>query len=251
MLQFRFDPAMIANIFRPDGKARSTAFRLTGEFKSAFPDGPPNGPDGEPVDASNHLAESSAPFNGIVVSDVDLLHEYLWARRRNMLGMTFIEPVNSNGNFVTNSVDNLTGSNDLISLRSRQVQARPFTRKQDLRREADKRFRDRYDEFNTQLQTTEQKISELQGPSSEGTMNFSAEQEQELASLLSKRDQLRKDLRKVRFDLNQDIESLGAQLQFLNVIALPGMVLLVGAILLLMRSRSSNARKPVPSSNAS
>jgi DNA repair exonuclease SbcCD ATPase subunit len=131
------------------------------------------------------------------------------------------------------------------------VQARPFTRKQDLRREADKRFRDRYDEFNTQLQTTEQKISELQGPSSEGTMNFSAEQEQELASLLSKRDQLRKDLRKVRFDLNQDIESLGAQLQFLNVIALPGMVLLVGAILLLMRSRSSNARKPVPSSNAS
>jgi len=251
MLQFSFDPAMIAKTFSPDGTARSTAFRLSGEFKSAFPDGPPSGPDGAPVDASNHLAESSATFNGIVVSDVDLLHEYLWARRRNMLGMTFIEPVNSNGNFVTNAVDNLTGSNDLISLRSRQVQARPFTLKQDLRREADKRFRDRYDEFNAQLQATEQKIAELQGPNSEGAMNFSAEQEQELASLLAERDQLRKDLRKVRFDLNRDIESLGARLQFLNVIALPGMVLLMGALLLLMRSRSSNARKSTPISHAS
>ena len=246
MLQFNFDPGMIADTFSPDGTTRTTAYRLMGNFKSAFAEGPPPGPGGEPADASGHLAESTDTFNAIVVSDVDILHEYLWARRRNMLGMSFIEPVNANGNFVTNGIDNLSGSNDLISLRSRQVQARPFTRKQDLRREADKRFRDRYDLFNSQLQATEQKIADLQGPNSEGAVSFSAEQEAQLSGLLAERDQLRKDLRKVRFDLNRDIESLGTRLQFLNVIALPGIVLLIGALILGLRSRSSQAKKLSP-----
>lgn len=251
MLQFNFDPEMIAKVFSPDGKSRTTAFRLTGLFKSAFPEGPPGTGEENAPDKSNHIAESTAPFNAIVVSDVDILHEYLWARRRNMLGMSFIEPVNANGNFVTNAVDNLTGSNDLISLRSRQIQQRPFTRKQELRRKADKRFRDRYDTFNTRLQTTEQRISELQGPSTDGVMGFSAEQEMELAGLFAERDQLRKDLRKVRFDLNADIENLGARLQFLNVIALPGLVLLLGALLMLYRSQTANSKKTAAASTPS
>jgi ABC-type uncharacterized transport system involved in gliding motility auxiliary subunit len=176
-----------------------------------------------------------------VFSDVDLLHEYLWARRRQMLGMTFIEPVNSNGSLVTNAVDNLTGSSDLISLRTRQEQRRPFTLKDELERAADERFRARYEEYNAQLQATEQRIAELQKPSADGSLVFSEEQQAELDKLFGERDQLRKDLRKVRYDLNADIDGLGQRLQLLNVLVLPGLVLIVGLVLVLGRGNRRKA----------
>lgn len=240
MLQFGFDPAQIADAFAPDGQQRTIAMRLSGEAPTAFPAGPPGLAEGEAI-PEGHLAASTEPFNAIVVSDVDLLHEYLWARRRQMLGMTFIEPVNSNGTLVTNAVDNLTGSSDLISLRSRQEQRRPFTLKDELERAADERFRARYEEYNAQLEATEQRIAELQKPSPDGSLVFSEEQQAELDTLFGERDQLRKDLRKVRYDLNADIDGLGQRLQLLNVLVLPGLVLVVGLVLVLGRGARRRA----------
>ena len=68
----------------------------------------------------------------------------------------------NNGDFVINALDNLLGSGDLISIRSRATFQRPFTRVQDLRREADARFRSAEQRLQAELQETETRLSELQ-----------------------------------------------------------------------------------------
>ena len=78
-------------------------------------------------------------------------------------------------------------------------------------------------------------------PSPDGSLVFSEEQQAELDTLFGERDQLRKDLRKVRYDLNADIDGLGQRLQLLNVLVLPGLVLVVGLVLVLGRGARRKA----------
>ena len=68
----------------------------------------------------------------------------------------------NNGDFVANAVDNLAGSSDLISIRGRQSFFRPFTRVDELRRQADDQLRAKEKELDQELRETEAKLSELE-----------------------------------------------------------------------------------------
>ena len=70
--------------------------------------------------------------------------------------------LSSNGDFTINLVDNLLGSNDLISVRGRAAATKPFTLVEALRREADDQFRVQEQALQTRLRATEQKIASLQ-----------------------------------------------------------------------------------------
>src|SRR5690606_23066082 len=111
------------------------------------------------------LAESTAPVNMIVVADVDMLADGLWVRVQDFFGQRIAMPYAHNGAFLINAVENLTGSNELIGLRSRGVYQRPFTKVQAIQREAEQRFRAKEQELLAALRSTEQKLAELQGPS--------------------------------------------------------------------------------------
>src|SRR3546814_14470949 len=70
-----------------------------------------------------------------------MLADGLWVRVQDFFGQRVAMPVANNGAFVVNTVDNLSGSSDLIGLRSRGVVQRPFTEIQALQRQAEQRFR--------------------------------------------------------------------------------------------------------------
>ena len=67
-----------------------------------------------------------------------------------------------NGNLVTNALENLGGSNDLISVRGRAGFSRPFTLVRSLQQDAEQRFRQKEEALQTRLKATEKKIQELQ-----------------------------------------------------------------------------------------
>src|SRR3546814_11905414 len=73
----------------------------------------------------------------------------------------FAIPTANNGDLVINAVDNLSGSDDLISLRSRGTARRPFTLIASLRQEAEAKFQAKEQRLAEKLAATEKKLQEL------------------------------------------------------------------------------------------
>ncbi len=165
------DPVSLLANFKPEDKRLLLAARISGPIKSAFPDGAPPEPKPEGQDqakpaeskpAAAHLAESREPANIIVIADTDLLEDRFWAQVQDFFGQRVAVPIANNGDFVTNAIDNLLGSNALIGLRSRGQSARPFVLVQEIQRDAETRFRAKEKELTEKLRDTEKKLSELQ-----------------------------------------------------------------------------------------
>ena len=158
-LNFLRDPNQLRDNFAPTGSRYMLAARIQGVVPSAFPNGRP-GTDDSADD--QHLPEAQLPINVILVADTDLLTDRLWAQVQNFFGQRISTAFANNGDFVMNALDNLTGSGNLISIRGRATFTRPFTRVQELRREAESRFRDTELRLQQELTETENKLSELQ-----------------------------------------------------------------------------------------
>lgn len=245
------DPAGLLDALSIEGERFALAARISGSAQSAYPAGDPlagqdtqPGPDGEPVvpeELPEHLSQSQGPINVIVVADADLLTDRFWVRVQNFLGTRLVSPIADNGDFVINAVENLTGSNDLISLRSRGRFQRPFDRVIELRREAEARFRNKEKELEAKLRETEQKLAELQqGKEGVERMILSDEQVAELELFKEERVATRKELRQVKLQLNQDIESLGTGIKLANILGLPLAVALFGFATFALRSKKKS-----------
>lgn len=212
-IRFLPDPRELLNDFVPSGENYMIAARLTGKFKSAFPDRA-----GQP----DYIAEASEPVQAILVADTDILTNRLWVQVQNFFGQQLVSPFADNGDLVVNSADNLTGSSALISIRGRSSSTRPFTVVEDMRRAADERFRATEQQLQKQLTETERKLTELQaGKSDENAMIMSPEQQAEILSFQNEKLRIRKELRDVRRSLDQDIDSLGSRTKFFNIALVP------------------------------
>lgn len=240
------NPDALRDDFSPEGEPLVLAARVTGRLPSAFPTGRPVDSDAGPALDPGHLSESVGPVNLVLVADTDLLADRLWVQQQNFFGQRVATAFASNGDFVISALDNLSGSGDLISIRSRATFSRPFTRVDDLRREAENRFRITEQRLQQQLSETEQRLAELQASREDsGALILSPEQELELERFRLQRLQIRQDLRQVQRNLDQSIEALGTRLKVINIGLVPLLVGLAGfGLLLLRRRRRGTGRSP-------
>ncbi|WP_455205999.1 Gldg family protein [Kaarinaea lacus] len=231
-VQFRADPAGLLNSYRPGGQKLTLAARITGKVKTAFPEGHPEGEQGE------WLKESKEDINVIVVGDTDMLDDRFWVNVQNFFGQRIAMPRANNGAFVVNAIENLSGSNDLISLRSRGNFSRPFLKVKEIQREAEQRYRDKEQQLRTKLRDTERKISELQRQkTSDDAMILSTEQAEEIKKFRQERVNTRKELRNVQHELQKNIESLGTKLKFINVALIPVLIIFFAIGLMVYRHK--------------
>ena len=244
--QFLPDPGELLNGFKATGMQYTVAARLEGPLKSAFPDGPPKPPEGReaPVDDKlkvEHKASTDSA-NLVLVGDVDMLSDRLWAQVQNFLGQRLVNAFANNGDFVINALDNLSGSADLIGLRSRATYSRPFTTVDKLRRDADAKFRETEKELQAQLSDTERKLGELQaGRNDKSSVLMNSAQQDEIQRFLGEQVKIRQQLRAVRHELDQDITNLGTTLKVINILVMP--VVLIGLLLLVAAARRRKAAR--------
>lgn len=227
------DPSILANGFESNNSQYVLAARLLGNAKSAFE----QSPDESANDA--HLS-STKQLNAIVVGDTDLLADRFWVQQANFFGENVFTPFANNGDFVTNAVENLGGSNALISIRSRGTFARPFTEVDALTVEAERKFREQEQLLQRQLEETEQQLAQLQNQQADGAaLVISDQQQQAIDDFLKKKIEIRKALRDVRHQLDKDIEQLGNILKFINIAVAPFVLMLIMMLLArLLRTRS-------------
>ncbi|HEY2202460.1 MAG TPA: Gldg family protein, partial [Solirubrobacteraceae bacterium] len=239
-----FDPATLREGFKPSGERYTIAARVTGNVHSAFPGGAPAGmtlPAGDtPLKASAH------PLNLVVVADTDLLADYLWVHAQEFFGQRLVQAWASNGDLVLNALDNLAGSDDLVSVRGRATFTRPFERVEKLRRAAEDRFHDKQHELEQQLQSTEQKLTALQskgGGGDQSNLIVTPQEQQEIEHFGQEKIRIRKELRAVRAGLDADISRLGTEIKIVDIIVIPAVFALLALGFALWRRRA-RARRP-------
>jgi ABC-type uncharacterized transport system involved in gliding motility auxiliary subunit len=178
-----------------------------------------------------------------VIADADLVADRFWVQQSNFFGQTVFSPFANNGDFIINALENLAGSNALISIRSRGTFSRPFTRVDELTLRAEERFREQEQLLEQQLTETERQLSQLQSQQTEGgALVLNSEQQAALERFMQQKIQIRKDLRDVRHQLDKDIESLGNRLKFINI-ALSPILLVLALFWLAKRMRLRSARE--------
>ena len=148
----------------------------------------------------------------IVVADSDLTANYLWVRVQDFYGEQVLVPWASNGDFIINSLDYLSGGNTLASITNRESFSRPFQVVDDLKLATENKFRVEEDRLQKKLALLQSKFD-----GSELTDKNSAEYDLFQQDLLK----VRKELRDVRRNLNKDIDNLGSTLKFINIFLMP------------------------------
>ncbi len=230
-VQFQADPKTLLNDYMAGDKALTLAAHITGNVKTAFPGGRPKAPESmdevpTPAPAEGTvLTESKSPISVIVVSDCDMLQDRWAFSSQNIGGMRFASPANGNMAFVSNSVDFLEGSTDLVSLRSRGSSRRPFEVVEALKTAADQRFRAREQALLTKSDDASKRIEELLSKRQGASFDLlSADVQVEIEKLREDQLSARKELREVRLSLNKDIESLGSRVKMINIALIPALL---------------------------
>lgn len=238
------DPAALLETFEPSGGSITLAARISGVVETAFPDGKPLTEEESRAPAdTGFVAKSTSPINVIVVADTDILADRFWVRFQNFLGMQMPQAFANNADFLINSIDNLGGNDDLISLRSRGEYSRPFVVVQQIRRDAEAQFRDQERALQAKLKEAEAKMQQLQAQRGEGgDYMLSQEQKNEINSFHKERLKTRKELRAVQHDLRKNIEKLGSMLKFINIGLIPILISIfaVGISIYRFRHQSTN-----------
>lgn len=224
------NPQVLAEKFKAGGETYVMAARISGPAKTAFPNGAP--PSDKPAEATKpatpQVMESAKPINVLLVADADLLDDRFWVRTQQMMGQSMYVPIAANADLLVNAIDNMSGSGDLIGLRSRGRSQRPFEVIDNMRRQADQQFLARQRALEQKLETTQKQLAELQSKAQDqSNALLSAEQE---AAITTFRDDLlstRRELRGVQRELNRDIETLQLLVKFINIGLMPLLAALV------------------------
>ncbi|MDW8470139.1 MAG: Gldg family protein [Burkholderiales bacterium] len=237
--------------FVPENRERLLALRLTGRFKTAFPEGRPKSEpakdEKKPAAAPAHLAQAAAENTVVVVGDVDMLHDGAAVDIQEVFGRRIIVPSNGNLAFALALVEQASAGDALVSLQSRAAAFRPLTVVRQMEAEAQKQYFGRLKALEDERQKTVERLNELQkarGAAAKSAQILSPEQQAELENLRKKAAQTQLELKELRKNLRRDAEALVFWTKVANIALMPVLVTLAGIVIAIVR-RARRAPKPL------
>jgi ABC-type uncharacterized transport system involved in gliding motility auxiliary subunit len=238
--------------FKPSGVNYNLAIRLTGKFKTAFPDGAPGEKKDEKADsekkdekkASDTLKETKGDNTVVLFGDADLLYDPFTMRRIDSPFGALQMAMNANLNLAQNIIEQMTGDNNLIAVRSRATLNRPFTRVKELEAAANVKFQSEIKRLEDSAAEAQRKVNELQTQKKDKDQRFilSPEQRLELDKLRKEEADTRKRLKQVQKDLRKEVVSLQTRLKWINILAVPLAVTATGIVIAIVNRRKTSAK---------
>jgi ABC-type uncharacterized transport system involved in gliding motility auxiliary subunit len=243
--------------FKPSGTEYALAIRLAGKFKTAFPNGKPEDkkddekkdadkkPDDKPAETKtdNSLKETAQDNVVILVGDADMVYDHFALRTVQSVFGNMSMAMNGNLNFAQNAVEQLAGDSNLISVRSRATQNRPFTVVKKMQAEAEEKYRSRIKELEDGLADTQRQLNELQQKKENGQrFILSPEQQAAVENFRKKEADVKIKLKTERKELKRDIDSLETRLKWYNIAAMPILVSASGLTLAFYKRKRTAAK---------
>jgi ABC-2 type transport system permease protein len=246
------DPERLMKRFTEGSEPVNMAYLVTGKFRSSFPDGVdvPDEADKEKKDSEQNpnpenkedakskepaktkhvtgLTEAAGECVVAVFADVDFISDMM-AYQNTIFGPTV---VGDNSSLMLNTIDSMTGSNDLISIRSRGSYRRPFKIIDAIEEKAEKDTAAEVDKINAQIAGFQEELEKIASSAKQSDSPIIGPE-----ILAKKKDielkihQAQRDLRQVKMKKRIDIEKKGNLLENLNTLAVPSVILVVAIIL--------------------
>jgi len=218
-------------------------YLITGRLKSSFPNGievesespDPNDPN-ETVTTTRQvtgLKEAEQDCAVVVFSDVDFISDAI-AYQRSFFGSVV---VGDNATLMLNAIDDLSGSSELISIRSRGNFKRPFTVVDEIERKAEAETAEEVEKINMQIAGFQSELDSILSSAKEGqeeVIGSSIVQKKKEVEL--KIHQAQRQLRQVKMTRREKIEHLGNRLRQANMLAAPVVILIIAIVLGIRRS---------------
>lgn len=250
-MTLQYNPGSLIKKFTDGKKPVVMGYQLRGRFRSSFPKGidvavdekkpndqaPPSAADGkEKKAAKKHIAglkEASADCAVVVFSDVDFISDII-AYQQTFAGLSVI---GDNIALLMNTIEDMTGSNDLIAMRSRGSFQRPFHVVDKIEQEAAKRTAQEEDKINAEIAGFQQELQKIGSSINEGESKLLEKTilEKKKSIEVNIREAQRK-LRNVKMEQRKSIEQLGDKLRNINTWSAPIVILLVAIVLGIRRS---------------
>ncbi len=229
--------------FTPGAQPVNLAYLVSGKLPSAFPNGikvdvekdDPNDPN-ETITVTESL--TGLPYSEdtsavVVFADVDFMSNNM-AYQQSIFGSVV---VGDNAALLINAIEDLCGSSDLISIRSRGNFRREFLVVKDIEKEAEAETAQKVEELNAQIQTYNQELQNLINSAQDGDQAVIG------SAIVDKRRELEVKIRKAQSQLNEvklqrreRIEDLGNRLRQFNMLAAPAVILMIAIVLGIRRS---------------
>ena len=246
------DPAKLMSSFSDGAQPVRMGYLVTGRLKSSFPQGievevpakdtDPNAKSEDPNKpkmAKKHitgLTEAKEDCAVVVFSDVDFISDML-AYSPTFFGAKAI--VGDNSAMLLNAVEDLSGSGDLISIRSRGNYKRPFVVVDKIEQDAEQETQAEVEVINAQIEGFNQKLQALVASSAKDD-----KQQELLGSTIvqQKRDlelkirEAQRQLREIKAKRRARTDELGNTLEVLNMAAVPSVVMIAAVVLGVWRS---------------
>ncbi len=247
--------------FEAFGKPRALVTRLSGTFKTAFPEGDPSAPAKDAVEEESKegasdekskltkddsIKESTAPGRVLLIADADFIYDANVVRRNQIpgLGIVIPEMLNENLTLLQNAVEQMSGDPDLINVRSRASVARPFTRQSEWYREANDKYADEVEKFSAQRVEVETRLTTLlsQTPENIDQALLSPEVQNELKTLQEQEIEFRRKERELQKEVSREFRRKLATYKFGNALFMPILIILFGIGLAIYRKARTAAR---------
>ncbi len=246
----QLDPALNTS-FRPSGKHFDLVTLLSGDFKTAFPEGKPSEgktskPDigtPESLKRPKWIRQSKKTGNVFLIADVDAFYRNFAYNIQDLGGLQMASPRNSNSPLLMNIIDQATGSKHLIGSRSRTATSRPFTVINEMEAAFNAKVGEKIAELREKQEEAQRRFSQLQAQKSQGNELFlSPEQEAEIRKLRAENVKYSRLIREQQKELKRNKDQLAGSISRLNLYVMPAFVILFGLGLYTWRNRSTRAR---------
>lgn len=235
--------------FKPSSTEYALAIKLSGKFKTAFPNGKPDAAPPAPGDEkkeapkSDALKEAKDANHVILVADADMLNDNFCVQIQEFFGQRVVIPRNGNVNLAQNFVEQMAGDTALMNTRSRAIVQRQFTRVRDMQLKAEDAYREKIKGLEESLQKTQAKLNELQRNKEKGQrFVMSPEQQKELENFRKQEANVKVELKLLRRDLRQEVESMENRLKWMNIAGMPFLVTIGGVGLAVFKRKRTAAR---------
>jgi ABC-2 type transport system permease protein len=240
------NPPALMQRFIEGKKPVTMGYFLSGRFKSSFPDGieiEQQQSSGKPADPNKPksikkkitgLKEAQENCAVAVFADVDFISDILAYQDFMGFGKAVVA---DNAALLFNTIDDLSGSADLISIRSRGNFKRPFEVVDEIERKAVAETSEQIALIDAAIAGYNKELQSLIPAAAKGqeelVSSTISQKKRELEDKIYNSNKQKREINKGKLD---KIERLGTKLQRANTLAAPAVVLLIAIILWLWRS---------------
>ncbi len=242
------DPSKLMSKFVEGSKPVAMGYLITGRLKSSFPDGieveaetdeESSDETTDPNDVKKikkrikGLTEAQQDCVVVVFADVDFISDSI-AYQSSIFGKMV---VGDNSALVLNAIDDLSGSSDLVSIRSRGNFKRPFVVVNEIVSRAEAETREEVAKINAQIAGFQNELKSILASAKQGqeeVIGSTILQKQREIELKQRRAQ--RQLNEVKLTRRERIEHLGNRLRGFNMLMVPAIIQVIAIVLGVRRS---------------